>query len=383
MKRDLIFRHLLVILLEREHVALPGLGLFLLKSYPARIDPGEGKIYPPGQAVEFLEAPGVSDYFVAYYLSTKISGDFGFWQSRLEDIASEVNELKVGEALSMEGLGTFGRSTKSLNFTPDSSSPMNLLKQLPPLSCVPVPSIKASSADVGKVDSPTTQKPVTETTKGQSRVAGRKKPSRRTSWTFWLLLVLTAGLLFGLIYFFGNEQPPDEEFEIPPHIADQRLNQKPDQYFVDTFELDTFEEGGKDAPIYRDFNDHDLEEEEYERSEEEEEEIVPPPPAETPDEEEPEEPENNNGINSSKEIPDRPHSADKGEKCIIVTGSFSRMRNVSQMTDLLQELGYAVYTENLGQMTRVGAVIECDGDQLETHLMNLKANVEPASWVLE
>ncbi len=374
MKRDLLFQQLYALLLERQHIALPGLGLFMLKNYPARIDPRNDKIYPPGKAVEFLEAPGISDYYAAFFVSTRLEGDFQSWQREIEQLADEVKNLPADGQMTLGKLGSISKTKRGLELARSAEGAVNSLNQLQVLECKVVAAIKPSG-------SASTESP--KSSESQPIVGHEPKPSapgasntgiKKVNWRFWVGLLLLAVMLFLMLFYMGrDESTPDQEYEMPPHITDQRLNQPPDQFYVDTFENDTFEDRRQDPPVYRDFDNDESNDfpedtgEQYETEEDEE-------PEEEADEWIESVPESEMNLDLQEE---------DTEMCVIVTGAFSSMSNVREMTRKLQDMGYAVYSEDIGNLTRVGAVIDCNEDQLETHLMNLQANLEPGAWILE
>ncbi|TVR89599.1 MAG: SPOR domain-containing protein [Saprospirales bacterium] len=374
MKRDLLFHQLYALLLQRQHIALPGLGLFMLKNYPARIDPRNDKIYPPGRAVEFLEAPGISDFYAAFFVSTSLDGGFQFWQREIEQLADEAKKLPVDGQLSLGKLGSIKRTNKGVELAKSPEEIINTLNQLPVIECKTVAVIKPSIVTSSESLKSSKSQPIDRQEPNSSVRGAVKSRTGKVNWRFWVGLLLLAVMLFLMLFYMGrDESAPDQEYEMPPHISDQRLNQPPDKFYVDTFENDTFEDRRQDPPVYRDF---DNDESNY----------LPEDPGEQYEPEEYEEPE----VEADEWIESVPESEmnqtyreEDTEKCVIVTGAFSSMSNVREMTRKLQDMGYAVYSEDIGNLTRVGAVIDCHEDQLETHLMNLQANLEPGAWILE
>ncbi len=374
MKRELLFQQLYALLLERHHIALPGLGLFMLKNYPARIDPRSDKIYPPGRAVEFLEAPGISDYYVAFFVSTRLEGDFQSWQQEIKQVADEAKNLPVDGQMSLGKLGSISKTNRGLELVKSAEGAVSPLNQLPVLECKAVAAIKPSSVTAAENPQKTEQQQIASQESKSSAPGAAKTVAKKVNWRFWVSLLLLALLLFFMFFYLGREESaPDQEYEMPPHISDQRLNQPPDQHYVDTFENDTFEDRREDPPVYRDFDNdetNDFPEDTEEKYEPQDEEV----PEEEPDE----------WIESVPESErNQTYQEEESEKCVIITGAFSNMSNVREMTRKLQDMGYAVYSEDIGNLTRVGAVIDCHEDQLQTHLMNLQANLEPGAWILE
>ena len=63
------------------------------------------------------------------------------------------------------------------------------------------------------------------------------------------------------------------------------------------------------------------------------------------------------------------------ERCIIITGAFEKSRNVIRMQDLLISQGYDVYKAVEGGLTRVGFRFDCQNEDLEDYLQNIRRNI--------
>lgn len=388
MQQELVIYGIKNQLLERSYSVVPGLGVFMLKKYPARIDLKREIIHPPGYSIDFFNAPSISDYLIAWQLANNFGRDFNFWFGQLEAIAKSVRNGNQGEYYELEGLGRFkcgnepvfelsGKNLSWLNGgLPIVKCPP--VKSLPPIQSLTVP----SSINTTTTNTTPATKPTTENS---------KETAKKTNWRFILLLLLLASLLFGLIHFFANRTDAPKDSIIPPYVTEERLNQKPDMLPVDSSELDSIEEKTEDEYLYRDYNDFNYQDEELDEVIEEEGQRQD---LELDLERAPDESERYNRSpfqrerdieENAREIPEStsPEISQGEEKCIIITGAFSRMRNVNEMTNKLQAAGYAVYTENIGSLTRVGAVIPCTPAEFEFHFSYIRSNIESGSWLLE
>jgi cell division septation protein DedD len=73
-----------------------------------------------------------------------------------------------------------------------------------------------------------------------------------------------------------------------------------------------------------------------------------------------------------------------GRPCVIVTGSFSKSTNIAKMVKHLQSKGYKVYTENLGELTRVGVEHTCSaGSNIDSIVETIKSQINSDAWILE
>ena len=70
------------------------------------------------------------------------------------------------------------------------------------------------------------------------------------------------------------------------------------------------------------------------------------------------------------------------EKCIIITGSFSEPNNEELMKDLIISNGYTPYSESFNSLTRVGVEIECNADNVESILNEVRQNINSQAWYL-
>jgi cell division septation protein DedD len=72
-----------------------------------------------------------------------------------------------------------------------------------------------------------------------------------------------------------------------------------------------------------------------------------------------------------------------GKACAVITGSFKTSVYAMKMVKKLQKLGYKVYTEEKGSMTRVGLLYDCTKMNADSLLKDVRSKVDTTSWILE
>lgn len=360
--KSLISDQIRNVLLERNSVVVPGLGVFFLTSFPARIDLKEEKIYPPGKSIEFLEAPNVSDYFLAYILAESYRGDFSFWNKEIDAFTSDFQNLEKGESLELGKLGRLVQGDR-MEFRPSEESPLLLFNTLPELHCKPVPrSLEKPENKVVAAETPAVVNipninQTEERKENKTASSGRKRT--------WGIVGAAAAVLLLLIGFFVVEGLGDNGpiLEIPTHVYEDRLNQPPEKLYVDTF--------------------HQEHEEETDEAEESEWHLSPDLPENEEDEAALNEGEEMEMEPESREIPREdslPDEAHNGE-CVIITGAFGSRANINLMKSQLEEMGYTLFEEPIGELMRVGVKVSCSENDLEYHLQLLRSQVESNSWI--
>jgi nucleoid DNA-binding protein len=71
-------------------------------------------------------------------------------------------------------------------------------------------------------------------------------------------------------------------------------------------------------------------------------------------------------------------------QCKIITGVFARNNNALRMKDKVRNAGYEVYTESIGEYTRVGLLFDCnEGTDLESFLQNIRREIAYRAWYLD
>ena len=366
--KEIIVHYLTKALLENGFVLLPGGGVFYLQRYPARIDNKAESIVPPGYVVDFVPSTYIADYFLAYYIAEKTNSNFHFWNRELKALGEELNNLESGEQFDLLELGVLEKDAAgNLHYESHGLKGIKGFNTLEVLPCKPIPLHYKTEKSVSEHES---------SAPGPPPISKKKeiaKKNSRLSILGWFLVILAAILLSSIIYDRCGAVVVDDIIDPPPHISEDRFNQPPEKLYVDSFQKE--DSNGLDQN-YQNSEDYEyIEKEEYHDEHLDSDTFL-------------EDADENEKFNE-----DVYHYEESGEagndylmvsgRCIIVTGSFSNQVNIARQSQLLENLGYSVYTENIGNLTRVGVLVNCDQDVLYSELDNLRANVEAASWIME
>ncbi len=71
------------------------------------------------------------------------------------------------------------------------------------------------------------------------------------------------------------------------------------------------------------------------------------------------------------------------ESCTIITGVFTKYRNIEKMESRLQSAGYKVYKASQNGSTRVGFTFDCKGVNLPKYLNKVRRQISRKAWYLE
>ncbi len=71
------------------------------------------------------------------------------------------------------------------------------------------------------------------------------------------------------------------------------------------------------------------------------------------------------------------------KKCVIIVGSFKKSWNAKRQLLRIKKLGYSSYSEKFGEFQRTGVEFDCDHDQLNHMLEELKTKFAADSWILK
>jgi cell division septation protein DedD len=72
----------------------------------------------------------------------------------------------------------------------------------------------------------------------------------------------------------------------------------------------------------------------------------------------------------------------EGKPCVVVTGAFAKSTNTVRMIRQLQAKGYKVYTEEIGDLTRVGILYQCTATN-DSLVEKVKNQVNKDAWILK
>lgn len=71
------------------------------------------------------------------------------------------------------------------------------------------------------------------------------------------------------------------------------------------------------------------------------------------------------------------------KRCIIVTGSFRKARNVVQMEAKLMSHGHTVYKSEYDGLTRVGIEFDCEEVDLVSYVQEIRKSIVSTAWYLD
>lgn len=70
-------------------------------------------------------------------------------------------------------------------------------------------------------------------------------------------------------------------------------------------------------------------------------------------------------------------------RCVIITGSLSKMKHILKMENMLASKGYTVYKSMHNDLTRVGITFECQEVELEAFVQKIRREVDAKAWYLD
>ncbi len=116
------------LLYKYDNVILPGFGAFVLKNFPASINPADNSLTPPSSHVTFDPSSKNNDGILANYISDKEKISFFDACNKILLFTDEIKKsLSEGKACIFNKIGTFKSSLdNSISFVPDISANYNL-----------------------------------------------------------------------------------------------------------------------------------------------------------------------------------------------------------------------------------------------------------------
>ena len=70
-------------------------------------------------------------------------------------------------------------------------------------------------------------------------------------------------------------------------------------------------------------------------------------------------------------------------ECVIIVGTFKNDRNVSEMKDRIQAMGYKAFISEIQELTRVGVAFDCGTVSPDTFLQQIRNKIQPNAWLLK
>lgn len=368
-------QHIKKVLYNKRVFDIPGIGSFHLKREAAKFSEDKTTIYPPNFHVEF------SEQFSNLPIEEAYKEEINQLSARI------IDELAINGKSKIRNLGVFQKEAEKFNFYPDKE-----LEKAFSAGLEPIYNVK----EVSKSYSGTPTK-VAETlvvTKPKKDYTALIKNAKILGY-----ILLGLGVLYALlnipINLKDNNTPVIKEIKVT----------KPSDVIA---KIDTVAK--VDTPLTQAIVDHNqghqTNEEPPKSSVPAKQEVVTkkeevkstreivstptPKPTSTPKNKTP------NHIASTKSASKVQHaalpkpkldsnevSAVTGKACAVITGSFKTSIYALKMVKKLQKLGYKVYTEEKGSMTRVGLLYDCRKINADSLLKDVRSKVDTTSWILE
>lgn len=320
------------LLFEHERVVIPGLGGFTTAYQPAEIDQVQRRMNPPGKTLAFNPNLVVNDGLLVNYLRERCELSLPEAQRAVDSFVQGVQEaIARSEVVVFPKVGRLYQDfEQKLQFLPDETNFNVDSYGLPAVEFFPIIARPSATPEKGRV-------PVT---KNQAQPA-----KKQGDWAFvvsdwfqrWLPLIgiLTIILVvLGVVFTLRKDEPvtpPNEE------IPSGRINVKPS--------LEEVPEAGAGAP----------------QSGAQE------------------------GMTGTPAIPGDTEGSTilPGQKyAIILIGLFGNQNNINKLSEKLYKAGFEPYTEQAGNLTRVGVIIAYDDEaEVERALADVRKNFDARAFV--
>jgi cell division septation protein DedD len=373
----------------KKSMGLPGLGTLLLYRKPATFDVNNTTLLPPSYKLNFTSSNTTSNSALPQVI-----------KNDLEHLSAIINEdiLKYGRS-KIKNLGTFSKEENKISFTSDPNFESSYTIGLKAIDNVTV----ADKVFTGS------KEPVVST---ETLIAKKqaKAPSELDQGLKNILLYLLYGAIAAVILYalFNIKIPTSKNIDFKPKVKDTLVQNQvtPDTSSVQTATVGdtiTTEASKKDTLISTSTN---IAEKDPKNSKIDavKEEVPDTPITPTLPKTKDSKIAKGSSISSSKNSSSKKeagsinkaksNSSNKfengriekldGRPCVIVTGSFSKSTNTVKMVKHLQSKGYKVYTESLGELTRVGVVHQCTaGSNIDSIVETIKNQINSDAWILE
>lgn len=310
------------LLYKNEKVNIPGLGAFSADYKSAVIDHVQGKITPPSKDLNFNSNLVVNDGLLINYVKEKHDLSYAEAQKAVEDYVGRVKEaIARREIVVFPSVGRLYKDyEQKLQFLPDNTNFETNSFGLPTVQFYPI--VKAEKkAPISELKSKK---------KGLNALSNPLSSHKISSWFqrgLPLIIVLSVIVVgTGLYFLLTANQSKKENIEIS-RVPESRVNISPTQE-------DPQEEGTTSA---------------------------------TPDELAEDLPEDQNSdlieVTADEDLDtEAPTPAPNQKYCVIAIGVFGSKKNIEKLVQKIYEEGFEPYTEQKGNLTKVGVQMAYDDD---------------------
>jgi hypothetical protein len=332
-----IKQHIGAVLYERDSLIIPNLGGFVSKYQPATIDHVQGLINPPSKKLQFNKNLIINDGVLIAYLQNTLGLSVKEAKKTIEDFVDRTCEmLNNREIVLFPGVGRLYKDYENnLQFLQDNTNYNTNAYGLPTLQFYPILRSR-----------PATGHFASDLDQGQP-AAARSYNYRRAANAIIPIVMIAIITIGALIYANSNQSVGDTEVQ-PLPIAENRINQKPstvEQMSILDGITQQFQELPSTTEGEEVINDKVL----YE------------------------EPTQTEGASLSPEF----------KECVIIIGAFSKKAGVEKRVGDIVELGYSVYQDKKGKLTRVGIQFAYQHDiEIREKLEAMRDHFDNRAWVL-
>ncbi len=356
-------------------VDLPGIGSIKVSRASAKVDYHEGVIEPPEGYLEFEGNTSALDAFYFCDSEDSIYGD-----ANNSGVYQEINRyFEKQEPYIIPEVGRLEKIGDDIIFEQDDEScHIESFRVLKPVQFVPL----TSGADFVK-KSTTPKRPLNGT-------------KSSFSWKLWVALILIL-LNVGLLFYALNYNTFSSGSKVSVNLPEDRLNIRPMEDQVDDevdsvteeYSADEWDAAGEqdeeDATDAKDTQEEDTIDTSADFQSYTMPEIVEDDPVideAINDEYNREETGQIKNIESEALGLARLLELNtKGETCALVLGAFGNAQNITNMQQDLESKGFRVYTQEIGELTRVGVYVPCRSGSEAVSLG--RQVIESGAWLLK
>lgn len=335
-----INQHIGSILYERDSLIIPDLGGFVSKYQAASIDHVQGLIHPPSKKLRFNKNLVINDGVLVAYLQESLGVNAKEAKKMIEDFVDRTrNMLDNREIVLFPGVGRLYKDYENnLQFLQDNTNYNTKVYGLPTLQYYPILRSRPTSGHL-----------VSDSDIGQPAAAKSFNYRRAVNAILPIALIAIIAIA-ALLYVNSNKTPEIADVQTMP-VAESRINQKP---------------SGEQMSIFEGITQQ----------------LNPSAPTETFEEESVED------LDDSlfDDIPDSEDAsaAPVFKECVIIIGAFSKKSGVKKRVKEIVDLGYDVYQDKKGDITRVGIQFSYQHDfEIREKLGSMRDHFDNRAWILD
>ncbi len=322
------------ILYERDALIIPDFGGFVSSYKPATIDHVQGLIHPPSKKLSFNKNLMINDGVLINCLQESLGISLSEARKSIEDFVDRtVIKLDNREIIVFPGIGRLYKDYENnLQFLQDNTNYNTSVYGLPTLQYYPILRSRISAETA--TDLPLAQP-----------LAARSYSYRRSAMAI-MPFALIAIICLGALLFYNRQTNTKQPIaEAIPVVDENRINKKP----------------GEQLSILESIN-HSTGEIETESIETEA--LI-------------------------EEIPEKTDTeaatlSPATKECVIIVGAFSKKAGVEKRVAQIVDLGYSVYQDKKGKLTRVGIQFAYqDASEIREKLEAMRDNFDNRAWILK